>query len=153
MFEYSGASLCAGREQLCARHQVQAMQILSPCGHICPNMVHVVGTCLVLRKCRAPHQHLGHASKLKWPGGLTLKAMPKCFRIPCAKKTFTLPTAFLLSYNMLPRGSDFVGESSHIDLSFSKGGTALLQKVAPENWFQCMNVVLGVDESCVKKYG
>ena len=40
VFRYIGGSLCARREQFCARRQVQATQMLSPCGHICPNMVY-----------------------------------------------------------------------------------------------------------------
>ena len=85
----------------------------------------------------------------KRPGGVTWNAMSMFFRIPCAKNRFKLPTACLFSYKVLPQGSDSGGESSHTDLLFSNGGTALLQKVAPalDNWFQRMSVVIGVDES------
>ena len=67
---------------------------------------------------------------------------------PCAQKRINLPTACWFRYNMLLQGSDSVGESSHVNVSTSTAhGTALLQKVAPENWFQRMNVVISMDES------
>ena len=147
VFEFSSGSLWAGREQFCVRYQVQSMQILFPCDHNCPNMVSVA-SCLVPRQCRVQRQRLGFASQRKRPGGLTLKAMSMCFRIPCAKKTFNLPTACVFGYSMLPQGNDSAGESPRINSSFfNAGGTALLQKVAPESWFQPMNAAISLDES------
>ena len=66
---------------------------------------------------------------------------------PRSQKTMNLPTACLFICNMLRQGSDSSRESSHINLSFSNGRTALLQKAAPENRFQRMNVMICVDES------
>ena len=94
--------------------------------------------------CSASIETCVKAQTARWVNIETLK----CFCIPCAKKTFKLPTACLFCYNLLPQGSDSMGESSCINLQFSNvSGAALTQKVAPANWYQCMSVVISVDDS------
>ena len=142
VFEYSGGSLRSDREQSCGRHQVQSMQILPHCGRVYPKIVNV-GRCSVPKQCRAQRQRLGPASQHKRPRMLTLKAVCLRIRYGALRKQPLCPQP--VSYSMLPQGSDSVGESSHSNSN--AGGTPLMQKVASENWFQCRNVAISLDES------
>ena len=67
--------------------------------------------------------------------------------MPRAKKTLHLPTACFFRCNMLPQGSNLVGESSHTNSSLRLVGTAQMQKIAAENWFPRRNFAMSVDDS------